>query len=273
MAGSWRWSAAALFLTAGVGASVAAVQTAVSAKSDHPPPARLVRPSPLAGEEAPRAPGRKLVVIDPGHGGSNTGARSVVDGVYEKHLTLLLARAVAERLAARGVDVRLTRELDEYVSLRERVLRANRLRADLFVSIHTNASDARSQRGFETWVLTPSAVDVDSRALRRDPAPAAHPGADADTALMLDDIERGLSQEGAAALAAAIQGEMARRRGRDRDRGVRQASMDVLLGATMPAALVEVGFIDHPVEGPELLEPEVRAAIADAIAAGIAARL
>src|SRR6185503_17166729 len=138
MAGSWRWSAAALLLTAGVGASVAAVQTAVSARSDHPPPARLVRPSPLAGEEAPRSPGRALVVIDPGHGGSNTGARSVVDGVYEKHLTLLLARAVAERLEARGVDVRLTRELDEYVSLRERVLRANRLRADLFVSIHTN---------------------------------------------------------------------------------------------------------------------------------------
>ncbi len=271
--GAWRWSAAALLLTAGVGASVAAVQTAVSASAARAPQLALALPP--HGQPAPEArpPGRKLVVLDPGHGGSNTGARSVVDGVYEKHLTMLLARAVAERLQSRGVDVRFTRELDEYVSLRARVLFANRLRADLFVSIHANASDAQSQRGFETWVLTPRAIDIDARALRAEPAPAAHPGADAATALVLDDVERGLSQAGAASLAAAIQREMASRRGRDRDRGVRQSSMDVLLGATMPAALVEVGFIDHPIEGPELLEPEVQAAIADAIAAGIASRL
>jgi N-acetylmuramoyl-L-alanine amidase len=273
MAASWRWSAAALLLTAGVGASVAAVQTAVSAAAAHPPPLRVARPSSTAPAEQERPPDKKLVVLDPGHGGSNTGARSVVDGVYEKHLTMLLARAVGDRLAKRGIEVRFTREIDEYVSLRERVLTANRLRADLFVSIHTNASDAQSQRGFETWVLTPRAVDIDARALRAEPEPAAHPGADAATALVLDDVERGLSQAGAASLAAAIQRELASRRGRDRDRGVRQSSMDVLLGATMPAALVEVGFIDHPIEGQELLEPEVQAAIADAIAAGIASRL
>lgn len=273
MAGTWRWSAAALLLTAAAGASVAAVETELGGASAPPPrPAAIARPSPAAWPPAARESGRKLVVLDPGHGGSNTGAKSVVDGVYEKHLTLLLAREVEERLAARGVAVRLVRELDEYVSLRERVERANRLDADLFVSIHCNASDARSQRGFETWVLTPRAADIDARALRG-ASPSARPGADPDTARMLDDVERGLAQTGAASLAAAIQAELAARRGRARDRGVRQSSMDVLLGARMPAALVEVGFIDHPIEGHELLEPEVQSAIADAIAAGIASSL
>lgn len=277
MAGTWRWNAAALLLTAGVGASVAAVQTVVAAaRGDRPaaagpshtvPPMATAAPSPVA-----RPTGQKLVALDPGHGGSNTGAKSVVAGVYEKHLTMLLAREVAKRLEERGIEVRLVRELDEYVSLRERVERANQLRADLFVSIHCNASDARSQRGFETWVLTPRAIDIDGRALRGE-TPAARAGADADTARMLDDVERGLNQDGAASLAAAIQRELAGRRGRGGDRGVRQSSMDVLLGASMPAALVEVGFIDHPIEGHELLEPEVQSDIADAIAAGIASQL
>ena len=278
MRGTWRWNAAALLLTAGVGASVAAVQTVVAAARGDGP--AVARPShtvpPLAATAAPslaaRAAGKKLVALDPGHGGSNTGAKSVVAGVYEKHLTMLLAREVAKRLEERGVEVRLVRELDEYVSLRERVERANQVRADLFVSIHCNASDARSQRGFETWILTPRAVDIDGRALRGE-TPSPRPGADAETARMLDDVERGMNQDGAASLAAAIQRELAGRRGRGGDRGVRQSSMDVLLGANMPAALVEVGFIDHPIEGHELLEPEVQSDIADAIAAGIASQL
>ena len=274
--GSWRWSAAALLLTAAAGASVAAVETELTA--DRLAPGAAAPPGPAARQVAAAAPaaarpdGQKLVMIDPGHGGSNTGARSLVDGVYEKHLTMLLSRAVAARLEARGVAVALAREVDEYVSLRERVERANRAGADLFVSIHCNASEARSQRGFETYVLTPRAADVDARALRGE-LPRAWPGADPDTARILDDVDRGLSQGESASLAAAIQRELAARRGRDRDRGVRQSSMDVLLGANMPAALVEVGFIDHPIEGHELLEPEVQSAIADAVTDGIASSL
>lgn len=270
MVGSWRWSAAALLLTAGLGASVAAVQTEVAPGERPPSPAAASIRRPPA--EPVRGSGGRLVVLDPGHGGSNTGAESVVPGVYEKHLTMLLTRAVAERLEAGGIQVRLTRELDEYVSLRERVERANRLRADLFVSIHANASESGSQRGFETWVLAARAVDIDGRAIRGE-ASSPRAAADPTTARMLDDVERGLSQSGAADLAAAIQGELAARRGRDGDRGVRQSSMDVLLGANMPAALVEVGFIDHPIEGHELLEPEVQSALADAVAASIASQL
>jgi N-acetylmuramoyl-L-alanine amidase len=192
--------------------------------------------------------------------------------VQEKHLTLALARAVAERLERRHIPTRLTREGDEYVSLRERTRRANASGAALFISLHANASPAHSQRGFETYLLTPQALDVDARALRVHEG-RPRPGVAPDTAILLDDVERGLAHRSSAGLAAAVQEQLAARRDPGTDRGVRQASMDVLYGATMPAVLVEVGFIDHPVEGPELLDPAVLAELADAIADAAASQL
>jgi N-acetylmuramoyl-L-alanine amidase len=90
---------------------------------------------------------------------------------------------------------------------------------------------------------------------------------------VLDDVERGAAQWESAELALAIQRELREVRGGAGDRGVRQESQHVLLGATMPAVLVEVGFIDHPLEGRELADPAVQARIADAIAAGIRSQL
>jgi N-acetylmuramoyl-L-alanine amidase len=210
-----------------------------------------------------------VVVLDPGHGGSNTGAAGVVEGVYEKRLTLALARGVARRLeSAPGVVVVLTREDDRFLTLRERVRRANAAGADLFVSVHANASPNRSQRGVETWVLAPEALEIDTPALRgADGAP--RPGLDRATAAILDDVERGVAQIGAARLATLIQARLRQARPESPDRGVRQGSFDVLMGPTMPAVLVEVGFLDNPVEGAELLRRDVRAGIADALAAAI----
>jgi len=208
-----------------------------------------------------------IVVLDPGHGGTNAGATGVV-GLHEKQLTLTLAQLVASRLRDRGIRVELTRTTDKTLTLRQRVAAANRLPADLFVSIHANASPTRIQRGFETYVLTARGVDVDARALRADTAtPRAN--VDPDTALVLDDLERGASQSPAADLAARIQRALRERRGADGDRGVRQDAHHVLLGATMPAVLVEVGFLDHPIEGKQLADPAVQAKIADAIAEAI----
>src|SRR5262249_10345584 len=155
---------------------------------------------------------------------------------------------------------------------RQRVATADRDAADLFVSIHANASPARTQRGFETYVLTPDAVDLDARALRAETG-TPRPGVDPATALVLDDVERGAAEREAADLARSIQDALAAVRGAAGDRGVRQAAPDVLLGATMPAVLVEVGFVDHPIEGRELVDPAVRASIAGALADAIASRL
>jgi N-acetylmuramoyl-L-alanine amidase len=221
----------------------------------------------LAGV-AGAAPRRPTVVLDPGHGGSNPGAQGAVPELREKHLTLTLATLVATRLRDKGIDVTMTRTTDRTLTLRQRVDTANKLAADLFISIHANASPTRTQRGFETFVLTARGVDVDGRALRSD-STAPRPGVDPEIALLLDDVERGSSQWEAAELAARMQKSLRATRGDTGDRGVRQDAHHVLLGATMPAVLVEVGFIDHPIEGKQLAEPATQAELADAIAAAI----
>ena len=208
---------------------------------------------------------------DPGHGGSNPGARGTT-GLHEKQLSLVLANRVAERLHARGITVQLTRTADQTLTLRQRVAIADRAPADLFVSIHANASPTRTQRGYETYVLTARGVDVDGRALRSDTT-TPRPGVDPDVALILDNVERGASQWEAADLAFRIQRSLRDRRGAAGDRGVRQDAHHVLLGATMPAVLVEVGFIDHPIEGRQLAEPAVQGQLADAIAEAIVDQL
>ncbi|HUH02206.1 MAG TPA: N-acetylmuramoyl-L-alanine amidase [Kofleriaceae bacterium] len=230
-------------------------------------------PSPGPSEAAigPIGPG-PLVVIDPGHGGTNMGAPGVVPGVFEKHVTLAIAALVGRELSARGLNVVLTHTEDEYLTLRHRVRRANQLGADLFISIHANATPAHGQRGYETFVLSPRGVDVDGRALRIEDGPA-RVGTDLETARILDEVERGIAVSAAADLAVAIQTELRAIRGTEGDRGVRQESHHVLLGATMPAVLVEVGFIDHPVEGRELTDPAVQATIARALAAAITTHL
>ena len=210
-------------------------------------------------------------MLDPGHGGSNPGA-SGVTGLHEKQLSLVLANRVAERLRARGVAVQLTRTTDRTLTLRQRVAIADRVPADLFVSIHANASPTRAQRGYETYVVTARGLDVDGRALRSDTT-TPRPGVDPEIALVLDDVERGAAQWEAAELAARMQRALRDRRGGDGDRGVRQDAHHVLLGATMPAVLVEVGFLDHPVEGRQLADPAVQAQLADAITEAIADQL
>jgi N-acetylmuramoyl-L-alanine amidase len=212
-----------------------------------------------------------IVVLDPGHGGSNLGAAGVT-GLHEKQLSLTLATAVADRLRTRGIAVQLTRSDDRTLTLRQRVAFADQVPADLFVSIHANASPTRTQHGYETYVLTARGIDIDGRALRSD-TPTLRPGIDPDIGLVLDDIERGASQWESADLAARVQRALHDRRGPDGDRGVRQDAQHVLLGATMPAVLVEVGFIDHPIEGHQLTDPAIQSQLADAIAEAIADQL
>ncbi|MDB4956254.1 MAG: N-acetylmuramoyl-L-alanine amidase [Myxococcales bacterium] len=214
------------------------------------------------------APHRAVVVLDPGHGGSNAGAQGAVAGLREKQLTLELANLVAAALRDHNIDVQLTRTGDRTLTLRQRVEVADKLPADLFVSIHANASPTRTQRGYETYVLTAKGVDVDGRALRSDTT-TPRPGVADDIAFVLDDVERGAAQWEAAELAARMQKALRDRRGTEGDRGVRQDAHHVLLGATMPAVLVEVGFIDHPIEGKQLADPAVQAQLAAAIAEAI----
>ena len=167
------------------------------------------------------SPDAPIVVLDPGHGGSNAGTQGA--GLHEKQLTLALADRVASKLRAKGITVELTRTTDRTLTLRQRAARADEIPADLFVSIHANASPTRTQRGYETFVLTPRGVDVDARALRADTR-TTRPAVDPEIALVLDDVERGSSQWESADLAARMQRALRERRGKEGDRGVRQDS-------------------------------------------------
>jgi N-acetylmuramoyl-L-alanine amidase len=155
----------------------------------------------------------------------------------------------------------MTRSRDEYLTLRERVRRANAAEPDCFVSLHTNASGDRSRRGVETWVLARDAADVEARraaSRERDDVQALL------TELKLLDAARASAQ-----LARSLQSEVVAATG-GVDRGVRQYGYDVLAGVTAPAVLVEMGFLDHPIEGRALVEPAQQHRIAAALASGIA---
>jgi N-acetylmuramoyl-L-alanine amidase len=202
------------------------------------------------------------VVIDPGHGGSNTGAPGR-NGAWEKQVTLAVARALARRLEAESVDVVLTRERDTYLTLRERSRRANQARADVFVSLHANATPDHGRRGVETYALARESADVEARRA------AARAGEGA--APLLAELAQLEAHRQSLALARSIQKRLVEARGASSayDRGAKQASWDVLAGVDGAAVLVEFGFVDHPIEGIELLKPDVQERIACAIADAI----
>jgi len=212
----------------------------------------------------------RRVVVDPGHGGRDTGAIGP-HGVREKDVALAIARALAQRLRALGFTVILTRKDDSYVSLDERTRIANQARADLFVSVHCNAARRRTLSGVETWTLN---VASDRYATRL----ATFENADAertvsDLRLILADLATRANATDARDLAQAVQSSLVRnlraRLGRVEDHGVKQALFYVLLGAHMPAILVETGFISNPAEEGRLRSRKYQGSTADAIARGV----
>jgi N-acetylmuramoyl-L-alanine amidase len=206
------------------------------------------------------------VAVDPGHGGTNLGAAGLERGVYEKRITLAIARGVRKRVG-RSVRVVLCRERDELVPIRARVRCANEARADLFLSLHANASPLGprrgTQRGFELFVL---------------PLGTADSTAALEAARSQDDAEAAWRSyrthaliEAAVESAKRIEWELADALGKDRNRGLKQegASLDVLEGLTMPGILIEMGFLDHVDEGRELASDEGQDKIARALARAI----
>jgi N-acetylmuramoyl-L-alanine amidase len=194
----------------------------------HPPP--VLPPRPLRPELAvPVNLAGRVVVIDPGHGGKDPGAISI-RGDREKVIVLDVARMVAENLIGHGVDARMTRSDDRFIELEERSALANRLRAELFVSIHADAARNRSAQGFTVYVA-------------RQPTGASQAAADA--------IARRLRAAGTPS------------------RGRKEANYRVLVGTTCPAVLVELGYLSNAEEAAHLSQPTYRRELADAIAAAI----
>lgn len=229
--------------------------------------------APLASGFAPR---RFKIVVDPGHGGKDPGAIGV-GGVAEKDVTLAIALRLWQRLAALpNVDVVLTRGSDIFLALEERTARANSEHADLFVSIHTNASPDPSRSGVETYYLNNTNDRATIRLAQMEnglTTMTGHAGHDDDTALILSDLIQsykvqesvGLAEDIQRALIAALEG----RGQRVSDLGVKQGPFYVLVGAGMPCVLAEVSFLTHPREGARLAEAPYQDAVADGLVRGI----
>lgn len=223
---------------------------------------------------AQRPPGVRMVVIDPGHGGSETGATGP-SGTAEKELTLLISRSLAARLREElGVQAVLTREEDVDLGLDERSALANQYRADLFVSVHLNSTVRGGARGAETYFLSLQASDqraADAAAVENYVGEgAAAPGSDEfDLQLLLWDLAQSQHLAASQRLATMIQEELNHQLDL-RDRGVKQAPFRVLMGAAMPAVLVELGFISSREEEAQLRDPDYRAQLVEAVVRAIA---
>ncbi|HEV8321290.1 MAG TPA: N-acetylmuramoyl-L-alanine amidase [Myxococcota bacterium] len=252
---------------AGVHPAVAGLEKALGATGAGPGDKSLAA---LAGLKIRR------VVLDPGHGGADLGALAA-GGLAEKDVNLAVALALAPLLRARlGVEVILTRETDVAVALEERTALANAARGDLLLSIHCNAAPDAAAHGVEVYYLDISSDDDALKAAARENA--ATTKALADLPAVLSDLVTRANADESRALAAALQKSLVARVAGAAgeppsavDRGVRGALFYVLLGARMPAALVETSFLSNPAEAARLGTDAYRAQLAGAIADGLAA--
>ena len=218
---------------------------------------------PGAARTPAELPGIRTIVIDPGHGGKEVGAVGP-GGLMEKDITLAVARKLASSLSAKtGARIVLTREDDSLVSLDQRTAIANQYKADLFLSVHMNAAVVKGAKGSETYFLSLEASDeLAKKAAETENASAS--SAASDLNLILWDLAHQAYVGESSRFAQAIQEELNAATS-VANRGVKQAPFKVLVGATMPAALVEVGFITNPEEEAKLQTEEFQSLMVEAL--------
>ncbi|MEO8901914.1 MAG: N-acetylmuramoyl-L-alanine amidase [Polyangiaceae bacterium] len=244
-----------------------------------PEPFRLVidvsKDAPARAEEVAHAGPRAIhrVVLDPGHGGHDPGATGP-SGLREKDVTLDIAHRAAPLIARElGISTLLTRDSDDYVALDERTARANAFQADLFVSIHCNASEDVAGRGVMTFVLDDSRDPTSTRVAARENESSA--AAAAELAGSLTRGEGGQSPGRSTHFAELLQrsaiASLSPSYGDIPDSGIRRAGFYVLAGARMPAVLFETSFISSPVGETRFNTGDFRQKIADAIVNAIRA--
>ncbi len=213
----------------------------------------------------------RRIVVDPGHGGKDPGAIGP-RGTMEKDVNLALALELARRLRRElGCEVILTRDTDVYLPLEERTAIANRVGADLFISIHANASQNRSIRGVETYYLNFSSSERAAAVAARENGTSLQQISDLE--MILFDLMANAKINESSRFAAEIQSSMVTglqgHYSEVRDNGVRQGPFYVLLGATMPSVLVEAGYLSNPQDENLLRSRRYQERVADAIVAGV----
>lgn len=224
-----------------------------------------------APRRRPAKPSPRVVVIDPGHGGVDPG-RIGPNGVAEKDVVLRISRRLAEELEERGFEVHLTRDRDTLIALADRPRLANRWKGErpmaLFLSIHANAAPGRAQ-GFETFFLSDARTEDERRVAEMENASVEYEETKgshgSDFEQLLNTLRNDFYVRASNDLAEVVQQSMATFHPGP-NRGVKRAGFRVLVGAIMPAVLVEVAFISDREEARRLAGAEFQQQLADGIA-------
>jgi N-acetylmuramoyl-L-alanine amidase len=217
--------------------------------------------------------GVSRIIIDPGHGGRDYGAPGYLKGVHEKDVVLQISRRLARKIRKElKYEVFLTRNSDKFLTLEERTAIANTKNADLFISIHTNSHRDRRAYGIETYFLNLATDDDAIRVAAMENATSTKNISDLQT--ILSDLMQNAKINESSRLAGYVQsatvGHLKRKRWhRIKDKGVKQAPFYVLLGAQMPAVLVETSFISNPRECKRLITPQYQERLCEGIIKGI----
>ena len=210
--------------------------------------------------------GVSRIVIDPGHGGHDPG--SLGKGIREAELVLDVSLRLEKLLKQEaGIDVVMTRRTDEFIELEDRTRIANKQNADLFLSIHANSSRRRTAQGIETFVLNFANTSEAEEVAARENAIAKG------SMRQLPDIVKAITLNNkldeSRELAEMVQGNLVARLRKTQsdlpDRGIKQAPLVVLIGASMPSVLAEIGFVSTPEEGDRLKTSAYRQDIAEAL--------
>jgi N-acetylmuramoyl-L-alanine amidase len=212
----------------------------------------------------------RRVVLDPGHGGNDSGARAA-QGLFEKEITLDIARKLRGLLRAEKYEVAMTRDADAFVSLRQRAQIANAERGDVFVSIHVNSVPSRECHAVETYYLGPA---DDPRAEQLAGKENRDSGYHlADFRRLLEGVYVNVRQQESRKLAHVVQHELVAVLGNAnpaiRNKGVRSAPFLVLVATESPGILAEVSCLSNDEEAERLAEPAYRQSIAQALFLGI----
>jgi len=234
---------------------------------------REARPTAAGDRSLIRALGLKIgkIVIDPGHGGHDTGTIGP-DGLLEKDLVVDVGRRLGKLLETHlGAEVIYTRKDDTFIPLETRTAIANQEQADLFVSIHANSSRDPNARGVETYYLnftsSPDALEVAARENAVSEKSIHELGDLVKKIALKEKIEE--SHEFASNVQEALHSGLATKNSGIRDRGVKKAPFIVLIGANMPSILAEISFVSNPSDERKLQTSEYRQRIAESLYRGI----
>ena len=195
------------------------------------------------------------IVLDPGHGGKDTGAINKRLGLREKDLALEVAHKLKRKLGALGYQVLMTRETDKFIELEDRPAFANKVKADLFVSIHFNSVSNTSVEGIETFVMSPKGQPSTRNSKRHRSDAISHAGNANDTWNLIAGY--------------TLQKELINTFKNQTDRGVKRARFAVLRDAKVPALLLELGFVSHYATARALKSSNQVEALAECLKTGI----